>query len=73
MGFLNDASMSGRAGEMVETSDRRKDDLCCMQETTWRRGSARMIVGKNCRYKFHWSGNDSGYGGVGSMQIRPYQ
>ena len=39
--------MKGRSGEVVETISRRGIDLCCIQETRWGGGSARMIVGKN--------------------------
>ena len=42
-------------------------DLCCLQETRWRGGSARLIKGKNTIYKFFWCGDQSGFGGVGIM------
>ena len=64
---LNVGTMSGRTGEVVETLERRKVDVCCAQETRWRGGSARMITGKNSRYKLFWSGDSSGYGGVGVL------
>ena len=46
---------------------RRKVDICCLQETRWRGGSARKIEGKNSIYKFFWSGDQSGLGGVGIL------
>ena len=46
---------------------RRRVDICCLQETRWRGGSARKIEGKNSFYKFFWSGDKSGLGGVGIM------
>ena len=64
---LNVGSMKGRSGEVVETLERRKVDICCVQETRWRGCSARMIQGKESRYKFFWSGNSSGLAGVGVL------
>ena len=59
--------MRGRASEVVETLTRRKVDICAAQETRWKASSTRMISGKDSRYKFLWSGDDSGYGGVGIL------
>ena len=39
------------AGEVVETMTRRKVDVCCVQEARWRGASARLIAGKNNKYK----------------------
>ena len=62
--------MKGRSAEIIETLSRRKIDLCCAQETRWRGSSntcVRLLSGKNTRYKFYWSGNSSGSGGVGIL------
>ena len=64
---LNVGTLRGRADEVVETMSRRKVDLCCLQETRWRGGSARMLKGKDSRYKLFWSGNDRGTAGVGFL------
>ena len=40
-------------------------DLCCLQETRWRSAFARMIEGKDLRYKIFWVGNEKCRGGVG--------
>ena len=56
--------MRGRATEVVETLDRRRIYICTVQETRWRGCSTQMITGKCCRYKFLWSGVNSGFGGV---------
>ena len=63
---LNVGTMRGRSGEVVETVSRRKVDIYCLQETRWRGCSARMIAGKDTRYKFFWSGN---YKGTGDVRI----
>ena len=41
--------------------------LCCLQETRWKIEGVKQIVGKNCRYKLFWSGNDNGTSGVGVL------
>ena len=58
--------MRGRASEIVETVAR-KIDICAAQETRWRGCSTRMITEKHCRYKFLWSGDTFGFGGVGIL------
>ena len=64
---VNVGTMTGRSNEVVEMLSRRGVDVCCLQETRWRGGSARKIEGKDCYYKFFWCGDDTGYGGVGIM------
>ena len=64
---LNVGTLRGRYNEVVETISRRNVDLCCLQETRWRGASARMIEGKDSRYKLFWVGNDKGTGGVGVL------
>ena len=46
VGTVNVGTMSGRGSEVVEMLTRRKVDICCVQETRWRGGSARKIEGK---------------------------
>ena len=52
--------------EMVDELGKRKVDVCCVQETKWRGGSAKFIGAKGERYKFWWDGGD-GAAGVGLM------
>ena len=63
----NVGSMRRRGGELVEALDRRMVDICCVQEHRWRGESARMITGKDSRYKFYWVGNQAGNKGVGVL------
>ena len=46
---------------------RRGIDLRCMQEYRWRGAWARMIDGKDARYKCFWIGNEPGIGVVGVL------
>jgi len=39
----------------------RNTDICCVQESRWKGGSARK---KDTCYKFFWQGDVSGLGGV---------
>ena len=57
----------GRVCQVVETLSRRKVDVCCIQETRYRGGNCRIIMGKDTRYKLYWSGNDKGTAGVGCL------
>lgn len=63
----NVGSMRKRGGELVEALERRRVDVCCVQEHRWRGESTRFITGKDSRYKFYWVGNQAGYGGVGVL------
>ena len=38
-----------------------------MQETRWKGTSARILTGKEHRYKFFWVGNSEGVGRVGIL------
>lgn len=44
--------MRKRGGEIVETMKRRRVDICCLQETRWKCGSAHKIAGKDCFLSF---------------------
>ena len=61
IGTLNVGTLKGRSNEVVESITRRGIDICCLQEVRCRGGSARLITGKNSRYKLFWSGNDKWY------------
>ena len=61
------ARCGGKASEVVETVSSRGVDLCCLQETRWKKDGVKQIVGKDSRFKMFWSGNDNGTGGVGIL------
>ena len=56
--------MLGKTSEVVETVGRRHIDICCIQESGWKGFSARLVSVKGVKYKFTWSGDNSGFGGV---------
>ena len=53
IGSINVGTMRGKANEVVETISRRKIDLCCLQETSWRNEGVRKVVGKDTQCKFY--------------------
>ena len=59
--------MRGRACEVVEAIGRRNIDICCVQESRWKGCSAGLLSAKEYKYKFIWSGDNSGFGGVGIL------
>lgn len=64
-------TMCGRAGEIMRQS-RRKVDVCCTQETRWKGGSARLIIGKSDGYNFSgwWSESGTGVGILNAASAR---
>ena len=67
VGTLNMGTMQGKSSEVVETVLGRGVDLCCLQETMWKKDGVKQIVGKDSRFKMFWSGNENGTGGVGIL------
>ena len=59
--------MRGRSNEVVEVMRRRKVDTCGLQAVRWKGVSARLVKGKDSRFKLFWVGNDNGMGGVGIL------
>ena len=65
---LNVGTMKGKSAEIVETMERRRVDIACLQETRTAEGGAKLIQGKEAKYKYFWSGSDKGgQGGVGFL------
>jgi hypothetical protein len=67
IGSVNVGTMTKRSSEVVEMVARRRLDFCCLQETRWKGGSARMLEGGEGRYKFFWIGCSEGVSGVGIL------
>ena len=63
----NIGTMRDRLSEISETITGRNIDLCCVQEIRWRGASARLITGKDFKYKFFLVGNNHGACGVGVL------
>jgi exonuclease III len=63
IGSVNVGTMKGRSGDIAEMAARRLD-ICCVQETRWKGGSARNIGWDDGWYKFFWAGCEDGVAGV---------
>ena len=67
IGSVNVGTMRGMSGEIAEMAARRRLDICCVQETRWKGGSARNIGCDDGWYKFFWVGCEDGVAGVGVL------
>ena len=54
----------GRSNEVVEVMSRRKVDIWGLQEVRWNGTTARLVKGKDSRFKLFWVGNDEDIDGV---------
>ena len=60
-------SLCGRKTEKCEELRKRRVDVGCLQEVRWKGQGARFVSTSERRYKLCWSGNDTGFGGVGIL------
>ena len=68
IGSVNVGTMRGSSGETAEMAARRRLDICCVQETRWKGGSATNIGWDDEWYiKFFWVGCEDGVAGVGVL------
>ena len=51
-------------GQIAEISEPRSVDICCTQETRFRKPVG-MMSGKATNYKLFWIGNEKGFRGAG--------
>jgi len=67
IGSVNVGSLTGRCVEVVEMVDRRRLDMCCLQETRWKGSGAKTFVVAGKSYKLFWSGGEDRTAGVGVL------
>ena len=72
VGTVNVGTMRGKSGEIVEMAARRKLDICCVQESRWKGGSARTMGSDDGCYKFFWVGCEEGVAGVGVLVAKKW-
>ncbi|ESO12155.1 hypothetical protein HELRODRAFT_158620 [Helobdella robusta] len=70
LGTLNVGSLTGRSMEIAEILERRKIDICCLQETRWKSNGVCHVNSDKEKYKLFWNGqktakNDDLNGHVG--------
>ena len=51
---------------------RSKVDICGLQEVRWRDASARLVKGKDFRYKMFWVENEKDMGGVRILLVEKW-
>ena len=59
--------MRGQSNDMFKVMSRCKVHICALQVVRWRDSFARLVKGKDSRYKFFWVGNDKGTGGFATL------
>ena len=64
-GTRNVDSLTGRAGELVETLLDRKVDVKCIQETQWKGSGCKFYETKGKKHKLLWMGGEDRFGSVG--------
>ena len=61
----NVGTLTGRSGEVVRVLEKRRVDLCCLQETRWKGEGTKKLGG----YKLFWKGVEQGNAAVGGVGI----
>ena len=65
VGIWNVDSLTGRAGELVETLADREVDVECIQEMRWRGSGSKFFGAQGKRYRLFWMGGKDRSDGVG--------
>ncbi|ESN92829.1 hypothetical protein HELRODRAFT_164960 [Helobdella robusta] len=68
---LNVGSLTGRSMEIAEMLERRKIDICCLQETRWKSNSVCHISSDKEKYRLFWNGQKTAKNGVGIFVREP--
>ena len=66
---MNVGTLRGKEGEVMDMVKRRRLDLCCLQESRWKGGGARLIG----EYKCVWPGGKDGAVGVAVLIASKWQ
>ena len=56
---INVGTMKGRANKSAETLERRRADICCLQETRRKCDGPELVKGKSGRFCMYWFGRDA--------------
>ncbi|ESN91065.1 hypothetical protein HELRODRAFT_182316 [Helobdella robusta] len=64
-GTLNVGSLTGRSMEIAEMLERRRIDICCLQETRWKSNGVCHVNSDKEKYKLFWNGQKTAKNGVG--------
>ena len=67
IGTINVGTMRERSEEVAEMLERRRVDICALQEVRMGEKGAKILNGKDSRYKIWWNGDSGVIGGVAVM------
>ncbi|ESN97383.1 hypothetical protein HELRODRAFT_178174 [Helobdella robusta] len=70
-GALNVGSLTGRSMEIAEMLERRRIDICCLQETRWKLNGVCHVNSDKEKYKLFWNGQKTAKNGVGIFVREP--
>ncbi|ESO12045.1 hypothetical protein HELRODRAFT_158452 [Helobdella robusta] len=71
LGTLNVGSLTSRSMETAEMLERKRIDICCLQETRWKSNGVCHINPDNEKYKLFWNGQKTAKNGVGIFFKEP--
>ncbi|ESO08376.1 hypothetical protein HELRODRAFT_169195 [Helobdella robusta] len=71
LGTLNVGSLTGRSMEIAEMLERRRIDICCLQETRWKSNDVCLVNSDKEKYKLFWNGQKTAKNGVGIFVREP--
>ena len=66
-GTWNVGTLTGRSTEVVQVLNKRRVDVCCLQEVRWKGSGTRLIGLNNVLYKLFWQGRKDSLAGVGVL------
>ncbi|ESN90776.1 hypothetical protein HELRODRAFT_182604 [Helobdella robusta] len=71
LGTLNVGTLTGRSMEIAEMLERRRIDICCLQETRWKSNGVCHVNSDKEKYKLFWNGQKTVKNGVGIFVRKP--
>ncbi|ESN97391.1 hypothetical protein HELRODRAFT_178182 [Helobdella robusta] len=71
LGTLNVGSLTGRSMEIAEMLERRRIDICCLQETRWKTNGVCHVNSDKEKYKLFWNDQKTAKNGVGIFVKEP--
>ncbi|ESO12072.1 hypothetical protein HELRODRAFT_158482 [Helobdella robusta] len=71
LGTLNVGSLTGRSMEIAEMLERRRINICCLQEIRWKSNGVCHVNSDKEKYKLFWNGQKTAKNGVGIFVREP--
>ncbi|ESO00489.1 hypothetical protein HELRODRAFT_175926 [Helobdella robusta] len=71
LGTFNVGSLTGHSMKIAEMLERRRIDICCLQETRWKSNGVCHVNSDKEKYKLFWNGQKTAKNGVGIFVREP--